>query len=152
MAQKQIVSFRDLEVWNLAMDLVLLVYDLATGLPNSERFELSSQLRRAAVSIPSNIAEGHARRGKPYRNHVLIALGSTAEIDTQIEIAVRLGLLDAPHVAPARALLARVGQMLHGLERSLKRQQIAAIGSSLAPLICAIGGGLLMRLWFTFSV
>ena len=152
MAKKQIVRFRDLEVWNLAMDLVLLVYDLATALPNSERFELSSQLRRAAVSIPSNIAEGHARRGKPYRNHVLIALGSTAEIETQIEVAVRLGFLDLQHVAPAQALLERVGQMLHGLERSLKRQQTATVGSSLAALACVIGGGLLLRLWFTVSV
>ena len=147
MGKKEIVSFKDLDVWNAGMDLVLLVYELADALPLSERFELSSQLRKAAVSIPSNVAEGHARRGRAYRYHVLVALGSSAEIETQIEVAVRLGFLKATEVQSARTLVGRVGQMLHALERSLKREQIAAIGSSLAALACVIGGGLLPRMF-----
>ena len=112
-------SFRDLDVWRASMDLVVAVYALSWALPQSERFALSAQLRRAAVSIPSNIAEGHARRGKAYRHHVLIALGSQAELDTQIEVAVRLGYVRPPDVLPCVETLGRIGQMLHGLERSL---------------------------------
>ena len=112
-------SFRDLEVWRASMDLVVEVYALAHALPQSERFQLCAQIRRAAVSIPSNIAEGHARRGKAYRHHVLIALGSQAELDTQIDVAVRLGYVRGPDVAPCVETLGRIGQMLHALERSL---------------------------------
>ena len=113
-------SFRDLDVWRMSMDLVVAIYGLAQALPQSERFELSAQLRRSAISIPSNVAEGHARRGKAFRNHVVIALGSQAELDTQIELAVRLGYLRPPDTLPCVDALGRIGQMLHGLERSLE--------------------------------
>ena len=76
----QIVSFRDLDAWKAAMDLVMAAYDVAHQLPTTERFELAAQIRRAAVSIPSNIAEGQATGpGGRYRHHVRIALGSLAE-------------------------------------------------------------------------
>lgn len=91
-----IQSFRDLDAWKTAMDLVLTTYALVKKLPAAERFELGAQLRRAAISIPSNIAEGHAcGPRRRYLNHVRIALGSLAELDTQIEIAGRLQLLSA---------------------------------------------------------
>ena len=81
-------SFRDLDAWTAAMDLACAAYDIAERLPPTERFELASQIRRAAVSIPSNIAEGHAcgLRNR-YRNHVRIAAGSLGELATQVEIA-----------------------------------------------------------------
>ena len=135
MAQKRILSYRDLEVWNVGMDLVLEVYALIRELPSSERYALSAQLRRSTVSIPSNVAEGYARRGKAYRNHVRIALGSLAELETQIEVAVRLRLFSTSRVAAAVELAKRVGQMLHGLLRSLLRQQIVDVGTSALLLV-----------------
>src|SRR3954447_17293151 len=93
-------SFRDLRAWNAAMELVLTTYKLAAKLPPAERFALGAQLRRSAVSIPSNIAEGHA--GGPrrrYLHHVRIAMGSLAELDTQLEIARRLQFLTSEDVA-----------------------------------------------------
>ena len=136
MGQNKIKSFRDLEVWNAGMELMTTAYLLAAELPDSERFALSAQVRRSAVSIPSNVAEGHARRGRAYRNHVLIALGSTAELETQLEAAVRLEFLTSAEVQAALDLIARVGQMLHGLERSLLRRNVALQGSG-AVSLCA---------------
>jgi four helix bundle protein len=118
-----IQSFRDLLVWNAAMDLVLVTYSLAAKLPVTERFVLGSQLRRAAVSIPSNIAEGHASGpGRRYLNHVRIAVGSWAELDTQFEIVRRLQFLSADNLAVAEQQLTRTGQLLHGLARSLRNR------------------------------
>jgi four helix bundle protein len=93
MSSTEIKSFRDLDVWRLGMDLVVETYRVVSALPRSELYELSGQIRRAVMSIPSNVAEGHTRRGRAYRNHVRIALGSSAERETQIEAAIRLGLL-----------------------------------------------------------
>jgi four helix bundle protein len=138
MVSKEIRSFRDLEVWNTAMELVTVAYGLAAMLPDAERFELSAQLRRSSVSIPSNIAEGHARRGRSYRHHILIALGSAAELDTQLEAAVRLRFLTPTDVKHAVDLISQVGQMLHALERALGRRFSATVGA-LAFLGCALG-------------
>jgi len=143
MGTQAIRSYRDLDVWKVAMDAVVVVYGLADTLPSSERFELSSQIRRSVVSIPSNVAEGFGRGGRAYRNHVLIALGSTAELETQIEAAVRLGLLSAVQVAGAAELLTRVGQMLHRLDSALRRKQLALTASPLALLGCAMAPTLL---------
>ena len=128
MARHDCRTFRDLDVWNAAMELVLVGYALASQLPRTEQYELSAQLRRCVISIPSNIAEGHARRGRAYRNHVRIALGSLAELDTQVEAAVRLNFLTQTQVEALTQLMARVGQMLHGLLRALSRQQTVGIG------------------------
>ena len=146
MAQERILSYRDLEVWNVGMDLVLEVYALIRELPSSERYALSAQLRRSAVSIPSNVAEGYARRGKAYRDHVRIALGSLAELETQIEVAVRLGLLSTSRVAAAVELAKRVGQMLHGLLRSLLRQHIVDVGTSALLLVPIVAVPILLLL------
>lgn len=108
-----VVSFRDLEVWRSAMDLVVTVYRETDRLPSAERFGLTSQIRRAAMSIPSNITEGHARRSEAaYLNHVGIAIGSQAELDTQIEAALRLGFLDPASAQATLAEIARLRQML----------------------------------------
>jgi four helix bundle protein len=113
-------SFRDLEVWQLSMEMVESVYRITSGLPDHERYGLTSQTRRAAVSIPANIAEGHNRRlEKPYRNHVNIALGSQAEIDTLLELTTRLKFLRTSSLVELNEQVRRVGQMLFGLHRSL---------------------------------
>src|SRR4030095_14152215 len=83
-------SYRDLEAWQLAMDFVVNVYELTKRLPVEERYGLTAQLRRAAVSVPSNVSEGHQLGGKSYKRSVSLALGSLAEANTQAEIAVRL--------------------------------------------------------------
>jgi four helix bundle protein len=103
------------------MDLVVAVYDQATRLPQDERYGLAAQMRRAAVSIPSNVAEGHAFRTSPkaYRRYVLLALGSLAELDTQFELAVRLRFLREDDTARIREGATRTGQLLHGLLRAL---------------------------------
>lgn len=119
-----VVKFRDLEVWQLSMKLVESCYRMTAALPDHERYGLVSQTRRAAVSIPSNVAEGHNRRlPKPYRNHVNIALGSQAELDTLLELTVRLGFLPSQSVSEVNQLVRRVGQMLNGLHRSIRTDQ-----------------------------
>ena len=120
---ESVKSYQDLDVWNIGIDLVLRIYAVVGRLPPSERFELSAQMRRAVVSVPSNIAEGHARRRpKPYLNHVEIALGSLAELVTCLVVARRLGFLTQAEFDEETRGTDRVGQMLHGLSRSLARR------------------------------
>ena len=83
---------KDLVVWQKAMDIVITIYGLTRGFPKHETYGLASQIQRAAVSIPSNIAEGHAlKQTQAYARHLAIASGSLAEVETQLEIASRLG-------------------------------------------------------------
>ena len=91
-------------------------------MPNHE-FDLRRQMRKAAISIPSNVAEGHKRRSGAYINHVSIASGSQGELDTQLELAVRLKLLPAAASAPVIQLTDRVGGMLWRLDESLREAQ-----------------------------
>lgn len=114
-----IISYRDLEAWQLAMTFVEDVYALTRSFPREERFGLTSQLRRAAVSIPSLVAEGHRQGTRAYRHYVVRALGSHAECETQLELARRLNFVEAKHIQPLSDFAARVGQVLHGLARSL---------------------------------
>lgn len=110
----------DLVVWQKAMDLVLAVYRLTKVFPRSELYALTNQMRRAAVSIPSNIAEGHAlKQTQAYIRHLAIASGSLAELETQLEIASRLGYL-APANRPVMRQANEVGRMLAGLRKSLQ--------------------------------
>ena len=114
-------SFRDLDVWREAMLLVQDVYMASRQFPADERFGLTSQLRRAAVSIPSNIGEGSRRkRRKAFLNHLDIALGSQGEVDVQIELAVRLGYLQTGESSKIQDRVARVGRMLNGLISSIQ--------------------------------
>jgi len=114
-----ITSYRDLEAWQLGMSFVEAVYSLTRSFPREELFGLTSQLRRAAVSIPSNVAEGHRQGTRAYRHHVIRALGSHAECETQLELARRLRMASSNHIESVSALASRVGQVLHGLARSL---------------------------------
>jgi four helix bundle protein len=128
MPMVEILSFRDLDAWKAAMSLVVASYQVAKKLPPTERFELAVHMRRAAVSIPSNVAEGQATGpGGRYRYHVRIALGSWAELMTHLELIKLLTLIpqDGQGFADMGSQLKRTGQLLHGLDRSLKRKQIA---------------------------
>ena len=121
------------------MDLVVDVYRGTDSFPSAERFGLTSQMRRAVVSIPSNVAEGHARRTDgAYLNHVRIALGSQAELGTQIEAALRLGFLEADKAAGLLAEVDRTRQLLHGLRRSLEQKRQAVGITSAGMLLPAV--------------
>ena len=116
-------NYRDLIAWQKAMDLVVAVYDLTRAFPNEERFGLTSQMRRAAVSIPCNVAEGFGRRNRPeFQRFLRNSRGSTCELETQIEIARRLKLVEL-NVADAIAERANeVGRILNGLHAALERR------------------------------
>ncbi|WP_328988124.1 four helix bundle protein [Thiorhodovibrio winogradskyi] len=102
------------------MELVERVYRMTKTFPAEERYGLSNQIRRAAVSIPSNIAEGHARQSKAeYRNFLSIAQGSRAEVETQTLIALRLGYVTNPQVETILSLLTELSKMLNALQRKL---------------------------------
>jgi four helix bundle protein len=133
-------NFRELDAWRVAMDLALLTYEVIDALPLNERFEMASQMRRAALSVPSNIAEGHGTklRGR-YRHHVRIALGSVAELTTCIELGGRLGYWGMPTVDRMNGELVRMTQLLHGVLRSIRFQIAAEAGT----LLLLIGGCLL---------
>ena len=113
-------KYEDLIVWQKAMDLVTEVYGLAKLLPGDEIYALSNQMKRAVVSIPSNIAEGQERNTtKDFINHLYIAKGSKGELETQLLICVRLQFLKQSQIAKAQNLLSEIGKMLNALIQSL---------------------------------
>jgi len=113
-------SFRELKVWNRAIELTTLVYALTAEFPKAEIYGLSSQMRRAAISIASNIAEGSARgTRKDFKQFVTIARGSNCELQTQLVIASRLGFSGSEKINEAEVISHEVGQMLNGLSKYL---------------------------------
>ena len=117
----KITSYRDLLVWQKAMDLVELSYRLARRLPTTETYGLITQIQRSAVSIPANIAEGHGRRHLgDYLHHLSISNGSLMELETHFLIGVRLGYLKQTEIDPAMQLAEEVGRMLGGLVLKLE--------------------------------
>jgi four helix bundle protein len=113
-------GFEDLIVWQKGIDLVKNIYALTRQFPQDERFGLTSQMRRAAVSIPSNIAEGHARHTtKEYVLFVSNAEGSVAELQTQVRIAIELGYCISETVSIVVSQMAEVRKMLNALRREL---------------------------------
>ena len=109
----EIDSHKDLIVWQKSMDLVTLIYRLIKKLPSDERYSLSDQIRRSAVSIPSNIAEGKSRNSiKEYKQFVGIAKGSAAELETQLLICERIGYLNKEDLSEVMGLLDEVSKML----------------------------------------
>jgi four helix bundle protein len=128
-------TYRDLDVWQLAMTLVESVYALTKYLPDSERFNLISQMQKSATSIPSNIAEGQGRGTVRFGLWFLrIAMGSAAELDTQVELARRLRYVSAETTREVDGQLERVRQMLYGLRREHERR-IAAAGAAVVSLV-----------------
>ena len=118
---KPIRSYRDLQVWQKAVDLVVESYKLARLLPQNEAFGLASQIQRAAVSIPANIAEGHGREHLgDYLHHLSVANGSLMELETHFQVGLRLSYFDQAGIDSVLKQTAELGRMLAGLIRSLK--------------------------------
>jgi len=115
----KIETFRDLIAWQKAMTLAECVYDVTEGFPPRERFGLAFQMRKSAVSIPSNIAEGHRRRTATYVYHLEVALGSHGELDTQCELATRRNLIAVTDRKALSKLLEDVGALTYRLMRSV---------------------------------
>lgn len=116
-------SYRDLEVWQKAMDLVVICYQMTVKFPKNEIYGLSSQLQRAAVSIPANIAEGRQRQhSKEFLQHLSIAYGSLAEVETHIQIAGRLNYIDEDQTNRLIDITAEIGRMLNGLRKSIEKR------------------------------
>jgi four helix bundle protein len=119
--RQEIRSHRDLIVWQKAMDLVTSVYRLTEDFPKSELYGLTSQIRRCATSIPANIAEGQGRRlGGEFLQFLGNARGSLLELDTHLEIAVRLGMVNKESHSSFMEQLIEVRKLLNGLMRSIK--------------------------------
>jgi four helix bundle protein len=115
--------FRELIAWQKAMDLVVLVYRATAAFPSEERFGLTNQVRRAAVSVPSNIAEGQGRQTpREFIQFLAVARGSLQEVETQILIAVRLEYLDEKNANGLTELIDEVSRILGGLIRSLGKR------------------------------
>ncbi len=113
-------SYRDLLVWQKGIELAKLLYPLTATLPPEERFGLVSQIRRAAVSVPSNITEGQARHTTgEFAQFISHAEGSVAELDTQLYLSVELGLVTAEQATPSFGLIGDLRRMLNALRRSL---------------------------------
>lgn len=116
MEDNKIHSYKDLVVWKRSMELVIEIYDLTDKFPKEELFGLTSQIRRAAVSIPSNIAEGRLRgHRKEYKQFLLTAYGSGAELETQIEISKNLPKTKNLNYSKADSLLLEVMKMLNSI-------------------------------------
>lgn len=118
----KVTSYQELIVWQKAMDLVELIYECSRTFPREEIYGLTSQLRRAAVSIPSNIAEGQGRRtSADFVRHLSISYGSLLELETQTLIASRLRYLTSAGCHDVLKLAGEVGRLLNGLMSSLTR-------------------------------
>ena len=113
-------SFRDLDVWHLGVELAETVYRVTARFPKAELFGLTSQMRRAAVSVPSNIAEGRARDStREFLHFLAISRGSLAELDTQLELAIRLDYSDS-ELDAARFQSEVLGKKLNRLHSSIR--------------------------------
>jgi four helix bundle protein len=128
----EIKTFRDLYAWQVGMDTVVLTYEVTAEFPSDERFGLTSQMRRASVSIPSNVAEGQGVRAPRWSlRHVVTAIGSATELETQLEAAIRLQFVSRDR---SRALASSIDrlQLLYGMRREKERRlgiSVAGVGT-----------------------
>lgn len=121
--RSEIRNYRDLTVWQLGMDIAVRVYEVTRDFPADKKFGLTSQLRRAAASVPANIAEGHARSStKDYVRFVAIAIGSLAETATFLELAGRLDYGQVDDLRKIYELTTEERRMLRSLQKSLRRR------------------------------
>jgi four helix bundle protein len=130
-------TFRELVVWQKGMDLSEKVHRATRSFPSEDLFTLGTQLRRAANSVPANVAEGFSRRSRgAYRAHISIALGSNAEVQTQLELARRLSLIEQALTRELQSLAEDIGRLLFGLWRALF---VGAVCYSLGLLVLFSG-------------
>ena len=138
----EVKSFRDLIAWQVGMRTVELTYLLTSRLPDHERYGLTSQMRRAAVSIPSNLAEGQGVRARRWTlRHISTAIGSSCELDTQLEAAIRLRFVTTEQAKPLAESIDRVQKLLYGLRR--KKEASVAQAAATAGLVFLLFGQLL---------
>jgi len=131
----EIKSHRDLEAWQVSMEMVMRTYALCKTFPREEIHGLAGQMRRAAVSVPSNIAEGQARGpGKAALNYLAIALGSLAELDTQLEVASGLGYANARSSHDLTQCLQSSRRLVHGLRRAKRRRLVTSAAVAIAAI------------------
>ncbi|MGH9408305.1 MAG: four helix bundle protein [Vicinamibacterales bacterium] len=129
----QIKSHTDLEAWQVGMEMVTGMYKVTARFPGEERYGLTAQIRRAAVSVPSNVAAGQGRgAGRGTIHFLRIALGSLAEVDTQLEIAIRLGFVPASVCEDVRELMVSTGKLVSGLRRAKLRRLGLSVSAALA--------------------
>lgn len=122
---KEVESHENLEVWQIGIKLVKLIYSLTDAFPDKEKYRLTDQMCRAAVSIPSNIAEGGARKStKDFMRFIAIAIGSLAELRTQIVISIELGYVTKETTGEISSLMVVLGKKLHGLYKSLEKKNV----------------------------
>jgi four helix bundle protein len=115
-------NFKDLKVWQKSVDLAVKIYKSTALFPNEEKFGMTSQMRRAGVSIPSNIAEGSAKTSKnSFANSLEISLGESFELETQIEISRRVGLMSENLSSEINEDIVEIQKMIMGLKTSLDR-------------------------------
>lgn len=128
-------GFRELMAWQVGMDVVESTYRLTADFPNEERYGLVSQMRRAAVSVPSNVAESQpVKTPKWSLRFINTAIGSSCELDTQLEIAVRLRLCTALQALPLQDQIDRLQKLLYGMRRQ-KMQALASVGATASILL-----------------
>jgi len=117
-------DYQDLIVWKKSFELALAIYRATSDFPVEEKYGLTSQLRRAGVSIPSNIAEGEGRKSREFSHYLHISLGSLKEAETRILISEALGYFRPKQVTVLMDMVAEVGRLIHGLCRSLLKRQV----------------------------
>jgi four helix bundle protein len=133
----EIKTFRDLHAWQVGMDTIVLTYELTADFPTDERFGLTSQMRRASVSIPSNVAEGQAVRAPRWSlRHIVTAIGSATELETQLEAAIRLQFIRREQAQPLADSLDRLQKLLYGMRR--ERYQRLGISVASAGMIALL--------------
>ncbi len=117
---KAVKSYQDLVVWNKGVDLVAEIYKLTQSLPANEQFGLTSQMRRAAISIPANVAEGFGRwHAKDFARFLLIANGSVKELETHLHLCARLGYLQQKQIDAAMNLSTEISKIIFSIKRKL---------------------------------
>ena len=119
---KAIQSHKDLNVWQRSVDFTVRIYSMTVQFPREELYGLSGQMRRASVSIASNIAEGFGRTNKEFGRFLLMALGSSAELETQIEIATRIGYISEVESTSLSTELTIIGKQLTSLRQSVLKK------------------------------
>jgi four helix bundle protein len=121
-------NFRELKIWQRGIELSVMIYEISNDFPSEERYGLCSQLRRASVSVPSNIAEGSSRNSqKEFIHYLSIASGSCAEVETQLEIAKRLGFVNEAQLANPLNETREIQKMIHSFSASIESKLLRKI-------------------------